>query len=60
MVVAFGSFLFEDDRIVKVLGMGLASAVLLDVTLIRFLLVPATMDLHLVLRRSELGGLGSP
>jgi RND superfamily putative drug exporter len=45
MVVVFGSFLFEDDRIVKMLGVGLASAVLLDVTLIRMLLVPATMEL---------------
>jgi RND superfamily putative drug exporter len=45
MVVVFGSFLFEDDRIVKMLGIGLASAVLLDVTLVRMLLVPATMEL---------------
>ena len=45
MVVVFGSFLFEDDRIVKMLGVGLASAVLLDVTLVRMLLVPATMEL---------------
>jgi RND superfamily putative drug exporter len=45
MVVVFGSFLFEDDRIIKMLGLGLASAVLLDVTLIRMLLVPATMEL---------------
>jgi putative drug exporter of the RND superfamily len=45
MVVVFGSFLFEDDRIVKMLGTGLASAVLLDVTLVRMLLVPATMEL---------------
>jgi putative drug exporter of the RND superfamily len=45
MVVVFGSFVFEDDRIVKMLGLGLAVAVLLDVTLIRMLLVPATMEL---------------
>jgi RND superfamily putative drug exporter len=45
MVVVFGSFLFEDDRIIKMLGTGLASAVLLDVTLVRMLLVPATMQL---------------
>ena len=45
MVVVFGSFMFEDDRIVKMLGVGLASAVLLDVTLVRMLLVPATMEL---------------
>lgn len=45
MVVVFGSFLFEDDRIIKVFGTGLASAVLLDATLVRMLLVPATMEL---------------
>lgn len=45
MVVVFGSFLFEDDRIIKVFGTGLASAVLLDASLVRMLLVPATMEL---------------
>ena len=45
MVVVFGSFLLEDDRIVKLFGSGLALAVLLDATLVRMLLVPATMEL---------------
>jgi putative drug exporter of the RND superfamily len=45
MVVVFGSFLLEENRIVKLFGMGLAVAVLLDATLIRMLLVPATMAL---------------
>jgi RND superfamily putative drug exporter len=45
MVVVFGSFLLEDDRIVKLFGTGLALAVLLDATLVRMLLVPATMEL---------------
>ena len=45
MIVVFGSFALEDDRLIKMLGTGLASAVLLDVTLIRMLLVPATMEL---------------
>ncbi|MDA3041087.1 MAG: MMPL family transporter [Actinomycetota bacterium] len=45
MVVVFGSFLFEDDRIVKLFGLGLSMAVLLDATLVRMLLVPATMEL---------------
>ncbi len=45
MVVVFGSFLFEDNRIIKLFGMGLAVAVLLDATIIRMLLVPATMEL---------------
>ncbi|MEZ5229878.1 MAG: MMPL family transporter, partial [Acidimicrobiales bacterium] len=45
MVVVFGSFLFEDNRIIKLFGVGLAVAVLLDATLVRMLLVPATMRL---------------
>jgi RND superfamily putative drug exporter len=45
MVVVFGSFFLEDNRIIKMLGLGLASAVLLDATLVRMLLVPATMEL---------------
>jgi RND superfamily putative drug exporter len=45
MVVVFGSFVFEDDRILRMFGLGLAVAVLLDATLIRMLLVPATMEL---------------
>ena len=45
MVVVFGSFLLEDNRIVKLFGTGLALAVLLDATLVRMLLVPATMEL---------------
>jgi putative drug exporter of the RND superfamily len=36
---------FEDDRLIKMLGAGLATAVVLDVTLVRMLLVPATMEL---------------
>ena len=43
MVVVFGSFLFEDIREIKLFGMGLAVAVLLDATLVRMVLVPATM-----------------
>lgn len=45
MVVVFGAFLLEDNRIVKLFGSGLALAVLLDATLVRMLLVPATMEL---------------
>ena len=45
MVVVFGSFLLEDQRIIKVFGVGLSTAVLLDATLVRMLLVPATMEL---------------
>jgi RND superfamily putative drug exporter len=45
MIVVFGSFMFEDNRIIKLFGLGLALAVLLDATLVRMLLVPATMEL---------------
>jgi RND superfamily putative drug exporter len=45
MVVVFGSFVFEDDRVLRMFGLGMAVAVLLDATLIRMLLVPATMQL---------------
>jgi MMPL family len=45
MVVVFGSFVLEDDRVLRMFGLGLAVAVLLDATLIRMFLVPATMQL---------------
>ncbi|MGH2474322.1 MAG: hypothetical protein ACRDIL_03585, partial [Candidatus Limnocylindrales bacterium] len=41
----FGSFVFEDDRVLRMFGLGMAFAVLLDATLVRMLLVPATMEL---------------
>ena len=45
MVVVFGSFLLEDDRAIKMFGVGLATAIFLDATVVRMLLVPATMEL---------------
>ncbi len=45
MVVVFGSFMFEDNRILKLFGLGLAVAVFLDATVVRMLMVPATMEL---------------
>ena len=45
MVFVFGSFMLEDLRTVKILGLGLAAAVAIDATVIRMLLVPATMEL---------------
>jgi RND superfamily putative drug exporter len=45
MVFVFGSFLLENDRTFKLFGVGLASAILLDATIVRMLLVPATMEL---------------
>ncbi len=45
MVLVFGSFLGESDRVVKLFGLGLSMAVLIDATIVRMLLVPATMEL---------------
>ena len=45
MVVVFGSFMLENDRTFKMFGVGLATAILLDATVVRMLLVPATMEL---------------
>ncbi len=45
MVFVFGSFLLEEARPIKLFGLGLALAVLLDATIVRLLLVPATMEL---------------
>lgn len=45
MVAVFGSFVAGDDRTIKLFGLGLAVAVLIDATLVRMVLVPATMEL---------------
>ncbi len=45
MVVVFGAFLLEDQRTIKMFGIGLSVAVLIDATIVRMLLVPATMEL---------------
>ncbi len=45
MVVVFLSFVFTDDQISKQFGLGLAVAVLVDATVVRLILVPATMEL---------------
>ncbi len=45
MVFVFGTFILENERTVKLMGIGLASAILLDATIVRMLLVPATMEL---------------
>lgn len=45
MVVVFGGFMLADISILKSMGFGLALAVLIDATVVRGLLVPATMRL---------------
>ena len=46
MVFVFGSFVFGDPlHVLKVFGLGLASAILIDATLVRMVLVPSIMEL---------------
>jgi len=45
MICVFASFVFFDDRGLKTMGLGLATAVLVDATVVRMLLVPAVMEL---------------
>jgi RND superfamily putative drug exporter len=45
MVTVFGSFVFGDNRVIKEFGLGLAVAILIDATIVRMVLVPATMEL---------------
>jgi len=45
VVVVAGSFAFADIVLIKALGVGIAIAVALDATVVRALLVPATMRL---------------
>lgn len=45
MVVVFGGFMLADIVIIKSMGFGLALAVAIDATIVRGLLVPATMRL---------------
>jgi RND superfamily putative drug exporter len=45
MVCVFGSFVFGPEVALKTMGLGLAVAVLVDATIVRLVLVPATMEL---------------
>ena len=45
MVCVFGAFVLGNDRSLKLFGLGLAVAVLVDATIVRMMLVPATMEL---------------
>ena len=45
MVCVFGAFVLGPDRALKVFGLGMAVAVLIDATIVRLVLVPATMEL---------------
>jgi putative drug exporter of the RND superfamily len=41
----FGAFVMEDAVFLKLAGIGLATAVFVDATVVRLVLVPATMEL---------------
>jgi RND superfamily putative drug exporter len=45
MISVFGSFVLGHDPVGKLFGIGLSAAVFLDATLVRMVLVPATMSL---------------
>ncbi|MBI2760510.1 MAG: MMPL family transporter [Chloroflexi bacterium] len=45
MVVVFLSFVLGPDRTIKQFGIGLATAIFVDATVVRLILVPATMEL---------------
>ncbi len=45
MFCVFGAFALGDERSLKMFGLGLAMAVLIDATVVRMVLVPATMEL---------------
>ncbi len=45
MVTVFGAFILEPDPFIKMIGIGLASAIFVDATIVRMVLVPATMEL---------------
>ncbi|MBA4179550.1 MAG: hypothetical protein C0506_03080 [Anaerolinea sp.] len=45
MVAVFGSFVLGTDRVIKEFGIGLATAIFVDATIVRLVLVPATMEL---------------
>jgi RND superfamily putative drug exporter len=45
MVAVFGSFALGSDQLAKQIGIGLAAAILIDATIVRAVLLPATMKL---------------
>ena len=45
MVCVFAAFVLGEDRQLKLFGLGMAVAVFIDATIVRMLLVPATMEL---------------
>ena len=59
MVAVFGGFVLAEDPLIKMMGLGLASAIAIDATIVRLVLVPATMKL-LGQRELVAAGLAGP
>jgi RND superfamily putative drug exporter len=45
MVVVFLAFVFSSEVFLKLMGVGMATAILVDATVVRMVLVPAVMQL---------------
>jgi RND superfamily putative drug exporter len=45
MISVFGGFMLGEDPLTKMMGLGLATAIAVDATIVRLVLVPATMKL---------------
>ena len=45
MIAVFMSFVLGDERVLKLMGLCLASAIFVDATIVRLVLVPSTMEL---------------
>jgi RND superfamily putative drug exporter len=45
MIAVFMSFVLGDLRVLKLMGLGLATAIFIDASVVRMVLVPATMEL---------------
>ena len=45
MTAVFGAFVLDDQIFLKIIGIGMAAAVVIDATIIRLVLVPASMEL---------------
>ena len=45
MIAVFAGFVLSDDPVTKMFGLGLATAIFVDATIVRLVLVPATMKL---------------
>ena len=45
MVAVFGAFALSPEVFLKLIGIGMAAAILIDATIVRMVLVPAVMQL---------------